>query len=143
MIYPVERSNSNLENISEMCNWWQQRLGLTDWAIKIQFKHMIDMRDEGMAESHGNLSRRIAHINMSLPESRSENSLPDDTETSIVHELLHIAFLAWHNATERLNLSEVEQNVCYEQPIDQLAETLVMFRRSSGHYFSFEWEDEA
>jgi len=136
MVLPEEKSNYSLEDVQEMCTWWQRRFGLTDWAIQVRFKNMIDLNGEAMAQSHGNLGRRLGFIDISDPATRSNRSLPDDMEVSLVHEMLHIAFLAWHDLTGRI--STVEADVCYEQPIDQLAETLVTLRRDSNHRFTFE-----
>lgn len=131
----------NIDHVVEMIEYWQPRLGIYDWAIKIAVKQQINIHNEGIAASHFNLARRQAWIDLSRSDSRNEDSDKDDQEMSLVHELLHVVFAAWHDSTRaHLKTSGVEYNVCCEQPIDQLAETLVLMRRSSGHKFSFEQE---
>ncbi|MCK5604172.1 hypothetical protein KAR91_19955 [Candidatus Pacearchaeota archaeon] len=129
------------EHIAEMIEYWQPRLGISDWTIDLEVKQQIDVHNDGVAATNFLLSRRQGWVELSRSDSRSENSMKDDQEMSLVHELLHIIFAAWHDSTRaHLTTSGVEYDVCCEQPIDQLAETLVLMRRSSGHKFSFESE---
>ena len=127
------------EHIAEMVEYWQPRLGIYDWAIKLAVKQQINVHNEGIAASHWNLSRRQAWIDLSRSDSRVEDAMEDDQEMTLVHELLHIVFATWHDTTRsQIPTNGVQNDVCCEQPIDQLAETLVLMRRSSGHKFSFE-----
>jgi hypothetical protein len=125
------------DNVVEMIEYWQPKLGIYDWAIQMAVMQQINIHNQGVAASHWLLSRRQAWIDLSRSDSRNLDSMKDDQEMSLVHELLHIVFAAWHDSSEHLARG-VQYNVCCEQPIDQLAETLVLTRRSSGHKFSFE-----
>lgn len=131
----------NIDHVAEMIEYWKPKLGIYDWAIDLTVKKQINVHDEAMASSHWALSRRQAWLELSRSDSRSENQMADDQEMILVHELLHVVFAAWHDSSRpRLGTNDVEYDVCCEQPIDQLAETLVLMRRSSGHKFSFEKE---
>ena len=129
----------DVEHIKEMVEYYKPKLGISDWAIEVVVKPIVDIHNQGVAASHWLLSRRAAWTTFSRHDSRGENTMPDDAEQSLVHELLHIVFAAWHDSSDpSLPSDGVEYRVCCEQPIDQLAETLVLLRRSSGHKFSFE-----
>lgn len=122
-----------------MIEYWQPKLGISDWAIELKVMKQIDVHNEGAAATNFLLSRRQGWVELSRSDSRSQDSMEDDQEMTLVHELLHIVFAAWHDSTRAyLKTSGVQNDVCCEQPIDQLAETLVLMRRSSGHKFSFE-----
>jgi len=144
MQLPIEdNSNVTLQQLEEMCEYWKVQLGIADWAVEIKMIAQMDMNENGVAECSWILSRRIGFIKYSTPESRSVITLPDDAEMSLVHEMLHLVFGAWHDHVENCcRMSQVEVRVCCEQPIEQLSETLVLLRRSSGHRFSFEKESE-
>ncbi len=129
----------NEDDIKEMIEYWRPKLGITDWVVELEVKNQIDVHNRGMAASHWLLSRRVAWIDLSRSSSRQLNTLEDDAEMSLVHELLHVTFAAWHNSSDpNMGTGGVEYDTCCEQPIDQLAETLVLLRRSIGHRFSFE-----
>ncbi len=133
----------DVEHIVEMIEYYQPKLGIADWAIRLAVKNQIDVPNEGVAASYSLLARRLATIELSRTDSREATAMKEDAEQSLVHELLHITFAAWHDhARATLKTNGVEYNVCCEQPIDQLAETLVLMRRSSGHQFSFEQHDQ-
>jgi hypothetical protein len=139
MRFPKEWSCDNEEHIWEMIGYWKPLLGISDWGIELGVKPAIDVCNRGVAASRWILSRRIGWVDLSRTDSRKDDAMPDDTEMSVVHELLHIAFAAWHEFTEEtIRANSFSDNVCCEQPIDQLAETLVLMRRGSGHKFSFE-----
>lgn len=141
MKYPKTWVCDNEDHINEMIEYWKPWLGLSDWAIKLSVKPMIDVHNQSLGATNWLLSRRIAWVGMSHSETRSSDVMADDAEQSLLHELLHIAFAAWHDHSEKDMADRgVAYDMCCEQPIDQLAETLVLMRRSSGHKFSFEQE---
>ena len=140
MKYPKTWVCDTEEHFDEMIEYYKPLLGLSDWAINLAVKPMMDVHNENMASTHWILSRRIAWVEMSHSESRGSGVMPDDAEQSLLHELLHITFAGWHDHSESgtMKTRGIEYNVCCEQPIDQLSQTLVLMRRSSGHKFSFE-----
>jgi len=133
----------NPDHIAEMIEHWVPQLGIADWAIKLAVRKQIDIHKQGVAASHWLLSRRQGWVTLSRSDSRPSSAEADDAEMSLVHELLHIVFAAWHDHSEAtLSTGSVVYDVCCEQPIDQLTETLVLLRRSTGHKFSFEQKDQ-
>lgn len=138
MQVPVERNINDDPKLREIIEYWKPWLGISDWAIRLEVKSQINVANEGLAASQSNLERRLATIELAHSDTRWEGCREDDSEQSIVHELLHIVFAAWHDRTREV--TSVEKAVCFEQPIDQLAETLVRMRRSSGHTFQFEMQ---
>lgn len=132
----------NEDHVKEMIEYYKPKLGISDWAITHVVKPEINVPNQGVASSHWILSRRVAWVTLSHSESRHDGAMPDDAEISLVHELLHVALGAWHDFTEpQMGTRNIHFDMCCEQPIDQLAETLVLFRRSSGYKFSFEVEE--
>lgn len=141
MQYPKMWVCDDPKLVEEMLDYWKPFLGLSDWAISLSVKPMIDVPHEGIAASSWLLSRRTAWLDLSHSETRCKNTIEDDAEQSLLHELLHVTFSAWHDhSKDSLMNRSTLYNVCCEQPIDQLAETLALMRRSSGHKFSFEQE---
>lgn len=142
MQFPEERAIGDVEQLTEMAEWWKPKLGIADWALNLDILPMIDIHNQGMAESRTIIARRIAWIKLSRSGTRADGGVPDDMEQSLLHELLHVQFAAWHDYSDTHGQTSLEQDVCSEQSIDQLAETLVTLRRSSGHKFSFEEKGE-
>jgi hypothetical protein len=131
------------KDITEMIEYWSPFLGISDWAINVKIMKQMDIHNEGVAASKSLLARRQGWIELARSDSRSSTAMNEDTEMSVVHELLHIMFAAWHDSSRTQHSpGGVEFDVCCEQPIDQLAETLVTMRRSTGHKFSFEGKDD-
>ena len=92
------------EHIAEMIRYWSAKLGISDWAIKLAVLKQIDICNQGVAASHWLLSRRQGWVDLSRSDSRSTGTMDDDAEMSLVHELLHIVFAAWHDHTRAAGL---------------------------------------
>lgn len=129
----------NVEHLEEMLRYWAPQLGLSDWNVCLSIEAQVDLKEDSLATAHWVLSRRQSWVEISHSESRPADARIEDTEMLLVHELLHVGFSAWHDASEDfLKTDGVTYEVCCEQPIDQLAETLVLMRRKTGFKFSFE-----
>lgn len=139
MLNPKQWVCDDPEHVQEIIDYWKPRLGISDWAIEFKVKAQIDVHGQSDGSTYWILSRRIAHIELAKSTEKADDVYPNDMEMIIVHELLHVTFGGWHDSV-RQNIPTgctLYDTVC-EQPIDQLAETLVLLRRSSGHKYSFE-----
>lgn len=127
---------SDLEKLEEMLAYWQPKLRLSDWDMKISMAPIGDMNGE-LAQVTLFLSRKSAHIRVSNLEGRSTPGLwPYDLENDLVHELLHAHLDTLDRCGDPKN--EILQKIGLEQPIEILSGVLCGFRRASGHEFTWE-----
>ena len=125
----------------EMLRYWKAKLGITDWAVEVEVVPPNRLDKDVSADCTWMLSRRTACIRIGDAEKEDDTTILHDTEMLLVHELLHAAFGHWHNRIDdAVALTRAEESVMCEQPIDQLAQSLVLLRRSSDLTFSFEEE---
>ncbi|MEW6769959.1 MAG: hypothetical protein AB1330_01015 [Bacillota bacterium] len=120
------------DELSSLCSEWQEILGLQHWAISVSVNRAPDF--ESTPPSTGRvkwqLDRLLAHIqvlssldyNMS---SAAEIGLPQDMEQTLVHELVHLLFVASNATRSDGGLEEI----LFEQGVDQVANALVALRR--------------
>jgi hypothetical protein len=129
----AEEDYPTLQSLEDWVKYWQPRLGLADWEIRVRFSRAKDMGSED----------RLAEICACWEKKRAIASVveerdyrpdfdgvsvwgPQDWEIVIVHELLHLCI-----QYNMLDIEEDKYNMPYEQGIDRLARTLVELRRAS------------
>lgn len=113
--------------------WWQRELGIADWVIDVRLARGYELgASNGSCE--WSLALRRGSIRVLLAGDADPNADPMDMEVVLVHELLHIVFANWDNYTRECNgnkdLTDFLEDVCIEQPVEQLARLLVKLRRS-------------
>lgn len=124
----VEFDDSSLQYLLD---WWQRALGLDAWSIEIR-----RARGFRMGGNYGSckwcLAGRRAQIKLVHHEDLAPESDPQDDEVTIVHELLHIVFAALDDKLRPKGpeISDVEDAICVEQPIEWLSLLLVALRRA-------------
>jgi len=80
-----------IEALTELCNFWQEKLGRSQWQIGLRICRAEDMSMRNVqATSEISLVTECALI--SILDSRDYPNTPfeQDMEVSLVHELLHI-----------------------------------------------------
>ncbi len=121
------------EELDLLLAYWLAQLGLQDWKVSLHVKRTPDMEPEGSAGSVGfTYSTRRARVYLLDPR---DHRMTDDVfgaydmEHVLVHELMHLrlAPLSQAAGAERGTLLH---DTCVEHPVDQLAITLVAFRRA-------------
>jgi hypothetical protein len=109
--------NPQLE-IQRMLNEWQSRLELTTWRIDV---HLVP---PGSLGSDENGFVTVADIDSDRSASsatiRVEQSSEEETEESLIHELIHLKLEAWQPPAE---------NCVEEQTVDTIAFALLRSRK--------------
>lgn len=104
---------------------WQERLGLRDWEINVEFKPKKLMPAQ-MAVNAIHSDRRICRLHIRWPH-RNNSGEPDDLEQTIAHELLHCWFDPWYPTNPDRNKHKV---MVLENAVDAIATALVEAKRS-------------
>ena len=115
---------------SKLLEEWQERLGLTDWAIVLRYNCKLeDLEDEERCgETKWSNTIKSATIKIiSKEEYGDDRILKFDFEKILVHELLHLKFgiIDIFNGSYE---SKVADEIRH-QLIDDLARALVMAKR--------------
>lgn len=105
----------------ELLHNWQNKLGLTDWAIKLRENAIpadfTDTESEGEAEYQE--STKTAIIRIIKPDCYGERVKPFNFEQILIHELLHLKLALLDNSGNAL------QDRLVHQLIDDLARAFV------------------
>lgn len=131
--YPKERLLTP-EQLAERLDYWQHRLCLDQWVIELR------VVGEGVIEGKGRcetlMTKNRARVSLLRHDLHPEDAAPYDMEQILVHELLHIHFAAWDCWTledGKPVMSDVEEAVCVEQPIERLSWVLIELNRANEH----------
>lgn len=116
--------------LEERLRYWQGVLRLRDWKVQLVVERIHEMRDEERERTlHGFIEQlpeeRLAKIHLLDPDDYPPTCwTPDDLETTLVHELLHLYFKP---------LEPEEKSAVYriaeEQAINAMAEALTTLDR--------------
>ena len=114
-----------VEQLRELTEEWQQRLGLMDWRLHVTLEHDADMNNKA-GEVDWTLSLKQATIRLIDPETvRQSLVFPYDLEQTLVHELLHL-----HSAPFDTFKTGGMKETALEVMIDKTATALVELKRS-------------
>jgi len=102
---------------------WQKILRLQDWEIKVCICRGRDLSLDGQAEVHWRMEKKAAIVNLLDPVDYDNKRFPQDHETGLVHELLHLhmAGFAAENGTP--------EDIAQEQAIHALSTAFVRLDR--------------
>lgn len=120
----------NSNEVEELLNEWQKRLGLEDWAIILTYGCKcsdMDDPDYSIAETTWETTNKCAKIQIISKDEYGERMLAYDFEKTLVHELLHCKFSIIDKDLNTYEGVVVEQ--ARHQLIDDLARALVMAKR--------------
>ena len=78
--------------LSKKLEFWQQRMNLTDWKIRVDLARMDQLEPRTLGSVHWDTQSRTAEISVLAPEfyNLAFEPMLDDMEVTIVHELVHI-----------------------------------------------------
>ena len=111
----------NQEQLEVLLDEWIKRLRLQDWDISVGIYRTTDFYNEGVGENTYNISSAKSTIRIIDPCDYPKNTkFPQDMETSLVHELLHLKF-AHFEPNDNTSL----QHTMWERTIQTMARTLV------------------
>ena len=115
----------NLEELTQLCVEWQERLGLSNWEIGIQICSSETLElPEVQGTNIVSLETERALITILAPEDYPPTPFEQDMEVSLVHELLHIP-LKYIARPERGTLEHIH----LEAFIERTARLLVLLSR--------------
>lgn len=112
------------EELADLCAAWQRRLRLQDWEVRVR---LVQRGELDHPDVYGKIDWLLHHkaASISLVDS-ADMAAHDphyDQERTLVHELLHLHFLAWE--TE----SGTPADTALEQALTALARALVALHR--------------
>lgn len=100
---------------------WQTILSLQDWEIKVKHVHTYELDPNSNAQIKYSLEKKQAWVYIIFEDERGErdeNWTTNTTESSILHELLHLHI-------EQAKISKI----CEEQTIEALVKTFLLLSR--------------
>lgn len=112
-----------------MLNEWQERLGLQDWAIALQYNcapEELKLREVD-GEADWVASTKSATIRILDKKYYGDRNEPYDFESTLVHELLHLKFSMLDLDGNSYEATLLENLI--HQMIDDMARALVMAKR--------------
>ncbi len=116
------------QELQALCSLWQKRLRLQDWTVVVRVvrRHEMALKDV-QGECEWVLPRKQAVIRLLDPvDYVPERIVPQDMETDLVHELLHLYFAPFD--ADDGTLEEMHQ----EQAINAIGQALVALARKGA-----------
>jgi len=120
--------------LQEICDYWQEKLNLQQWQIKIELAKPEKMKGDDHKVSNGHNAYTLDVLGsfiQIMPEKfhKEYEWLPVDMEQVVVHELLHLVFAPFchHEADGSKQMRSFE-----EQAIQTLSRTLVKLDREGS-----------
>lgn len=79
--------------VGEWIQKWQKLLALDDWKIQGRVVRAWELPENAVADIHWSLTNKKAIVKVMSPadSTMSESEIVDDTELSVIHELLHLS----------------------------------------------------
>ena len=116
------------EQLQQRLLYWQERLNLRDWKLKVKIDRGSDIGGDYQGGINWSLNSKSASIRILDPIDYPKHSMEEqDMENTLVHELLHIHFAL---ISEKCNPQPMEiYNLFEEQAIESLAEALIELER--------------
>lgn len=113
--------------LETLCMTWKKRLGLSHWDITIRFAESGEL--EEWNEGRVLHKQCQEHALILIKRSEEYNALEgreQDIEETIVHELLHLVFGLFPEAS-----SDLEEKV-FDQSLDRVARVLIRLSRGAA-----------
>ena len=83
----------SLDDLNMLCTFWQQKLRITQWEVEITFAHHLSMNGSA-AQITFDEREQSATISIPTPETYTHLTIKlQHMHRSLIHELLHLAFL--------------------------------------------------
>jgi hypothetical protein len=115
------------EELAERLSFWQCRLRIQDWQIRLQYKRGWEMDPaHNLGELHWHSNGMRAVVSILDPQDRHEGALgfvQADPEETLIHELLHIMLLPLGTSPD------TPEGRGEEQAVSRLAEALLALAR--------------
>lgn len=126
---------SSKEEINDCLKWWQEKLFLTDWIIKVSVCEPCDFNDDGnLGENSFDMVNKCCVIRILDKKYYGNRIMRYCAEKVLVHELLHCKYKWLSNDTSYKGkyVDVVEHGL-----LEQMAKSLIMAKYDLGlDYFS-------
>ncbi len=112
------------EELNKYLKWWQEKLFLTDWIIKVRICEPCDFSDEGnMGENSFDMVNKCCIIRILDKKYYGDRIMKYCAEKVLVHELLHCKYnwLANEGSYEGKYIDVMEYGL-----LEQMAKSLIM-----------------
>lgn len=120
---PIEEFE-NEEQLQECLEWWQEKLFLTDWIIKVKMVSPDEFIEKDCCgENEFDIVNRSCIIRILKKEFYGERVMKYCAEKTLVHELLHCRY-NWLNPPETMEgkyFDTIEHGL-----LEQMAKSLIM-----------------
>lgn len=119
------------EQLEESLTYWQEKLRLRDWIIKVKIARQRDMSlSDKLGEINFNVHTKTALISIIDPSDYDDWG-EQDMENTLVHELLHLHFsaISYHFGNKDIVVYEMFE----EQAIESITSGLVGVLREGTH----------
>ena len=119
-----------LADVTDMVARWQRRLELQDWYVEVRFGRARELEGDWHAGlCTYELSQRWAKLTLREPGDYPPNAtVPEDTERTVIHELLHLHFAPFHAK------DGTPADVAQEQAINAISRAFVSLARGRDRY---------
>ena len=114
------------EPIVQLLDEWQNRLRLQDWDITVEYLPYQRVEAFGLART--NLSQRVSIIELVPQDQLQHETLVDDIEVTLVHELLHVKSADALETASGATKPEIDGPL-WECFIEHVAQALVAAKR--------------
>jgi len=106
---------------------WQKRLGLEDWKVEAKIVRIWELPQNAVANIHWSIPARKATVKVlnSVDSTLKKNEIVDDTELSVVHELVHLSM-----AKLPLDPNHTEQE---EETVKRISTALLALDKAEKH----------
>lgn len=112
------------EELNECLKWWQEKLFLTDWVIKVRISEPCDFITEGsVGENEFDMVNKCCVIRILDQKYYGDRIMKYCAEKVLVHELLHCKYnwLAYEESYEGKYVDVMEHGL-----LEQMAKSLIM-----------------
>ena len=115
--------------LKRLMQFWKTKLRLNDWNVTVRYAKQEEFEDgDGQGQNNWNLHSRSSEILILHPDEYSPadypNSVPQDIEDCLVHELLHLHLATW-------NTKNRAEEVHLEQAVEAMTGSMIALRRRS------------
>ena len=106
---------------------WQKRLGLEDWKVEAKIVRIWELPQNAVANIHWSIPAKKATVKVlnSVDSTLKKNEIVDDTELSVVHELVHLSM-----AKLPLDPNHTEQE---EETVKRISTALLALDKAEKH----------
>ena len=120
----IKKVFNSEEELNECLKWWQEKLFLTDWVIKVRISEPCDfIIEDSVSENEFDMVDKCCVIRILDQKYYGDRIMKYCAEKVLVHELLHCKYnwLAYEESYEGKYVDVMEHGL-----LEQMAKSLIM-----------------